>query len=602
MREQLTIRLGIGPKGQCRLPLDSVVSQAFAVLGQRGSGKSTTGAVITEALLRAQQQVVVVDPTDVWWGLKSGKDGKSPGLSVPIFGGPHGDLPLRVSDGALLADLVVEERIPCVLSLRHLTKSQQKTFVQAFAERLYHRKGEIRHRTPTFLVIDEASMVVPQRLSPGDGPLLSVIEDIIRRGRTSGLGCMLIDQRTASVNKEVLTQADVLIAHRSTAKQDRAALRSWVEAHDVDDQGDRFLKSLASLKTGQAWVWSPMLELFELVSIDPRSTFDSSRTPKPGDVISAPAAFAPLNIDRLRGRLSAALEEQVAQDPNKLRERIAELEAKLAVAPHTEAGAVAEVVSLRAAMAEAQARQAQSERDLQSTIDQLSSAKAELEATAVEIREKLSHICTLLDLERSRLVAVLAQGPQLGMEPKARAQPAAPHAAPPPGAQHTSVGTTDLSPSDRSGERRMLIALAQHRAKGPMTARRLALLAGMTANSGTFSTYLGRLRKQGLIVGDRDALAITAAGVREAGSVPPMPTGQALRDSWLNELGHGGVRRMLEVLLKHYPRSMDRSTLATASGHADSGTFSTYLGRLSTLGLIEKRPGRQYVAAGDLFE
>lgn len=148
----------------------------------------------------------------------------------------------------------------------------------------------------------------------------------------------------------------------------------------------------------------------------------------------------------------------------------------------------------------------------------------------------------------------------------------------------------------------MLTALAQHRSKGPMTARRLALLSGMSVNSGTFANYLGRLRKQELIAGGRDALAITQAGAREVGPLPPLPTGQALRESWLNDLGHGGARRMLEVLFKHYPRAMDRTALANASGHtASSGTFANYLGRLRTLGLIEDKAGKQIAASTDLF-
>jgi hypothetical protein len=38
-----------------------------------------------------------------------------PGLSIPIFGGKHGDLLLERSSGELLADLIAEKRLSCVL-------------------------------------------------------------------------------------------------------------------------------------------------------------------------------------------------------------------------------------------------------------------------------------------------------------------------------------------------------------------------------------------------------------------------------------------------------------------------------------------------------
>ncbi len=65
------------------LPLDAV-TQTFAILGVRGSGKTNTGVVLVEELLTQNQQVVVIDPVDVWWGIKSSKDGKSAGFRQAI--------------------------------------------------------------------------------------------------------------------------------------------------------------------------------------------------------------------------------------------------------------------------------------------------------------------------------------------------------------------------------------------------------------------------------------------------------------------------------------------------------------------------------------
>lgn len=136
--------------------------------------------------------VVIVDPVGVWWGLRSSATGTAEGLPVVIFGGDHADLPLAETAGELLADLVVDERVPAVLDLSTLSKSAGRRFMTDFAERLYHR-----NRDPLHLVLDEADAFAPQRTDPGGQRLLGAIEDLVRRGRARGIGVTLITQRPA---------------------------------------------------------------------------------------------------------------------------------------------------------------------------------------------------------------------------------------------------------------------------------------------------------------------------------------------------------------------------------------------------------------------
>ena len=73
------------------LPLDTV-TQAAGILAKRRAGKSYLGRRITEQMLKAVQQVVIVDPKGDWWGIRSSADGKTPGFPVIILGGEHGDV------------------------------------------------------------------------------------------------------------------------------------------------------------------------------------------------------------------------------------------------------------------------------------------------------------------------------------------------------------------------------------------------------------------------------------------------------------------------------------------------------------------------------
>lgn len=61
---------------------------------------------------------------------------------------------------------------------------------------------------------------------------------------------------------------------------------------------------------------------------------------------------------------------------------------------------------------------------------------------------------------------------------------------------------------------------------------------------------------------------------------------------WLNKL-QGGARRMLEILIEQKRLSRQQLALLTGMSHK-SGTFATYLSKLSSLGLIKKE-GNEYI-------
>ncbi len=302
------------------------VTETFAILAKRGAGKTYTAAVLVEEMMGAGLPVVIVDPVGVWWGLRSSADGTSDGLPVVIFGGDHADLPLAETAGVLLADLVVDERVPAVLDLSALSKSANRRFMTDFAERLYHR-----NRDPLHLVLDEADAFAPQRTDPGGSRLLGAIEDLVRRGRARGIGLSMISQRPAVLNKDILTQAEVLIALRMTGPRDVAAIDEWVRLHAEEDQAVEVKRSLPSLPIGTAWVWSPgWLGLLQRVAVRARTTFDSSATPKAGQRRVTPTRLAPIDLAALGERITAMATEAAATDPAALRHRVAQLERELA--------------------------------------------------------------------------------------------------------------------------------------------------------------------------------------------------------------------------------------------------------------------------------
>ncbi len=138
------------------LPLEAV-TQTFSILAKRGVGKTYTGCVMVEEMLSAGQQVVVVDPVGVWWGLRSSADGKSAGFPIVVFGGEHADVPLEENSGEVIAGAIIENGFSAILDLSLLRKGAQVRFMTAFAEALYRL-----NRKPLHLAVDEADAFCPQ--------------------------------------------------------------------------------------------------------------------------------------------------------------------------------------------------------------------------------------------------------------------------------------------------------------------------------------------------------------------------------------------------------------------------------------------------------
>jgi hypothetical protein len=169
--------------------------------------------------------------------------------------------------------------------------------------------------------IDEADAFVPQRLIPGSERCFGAVDTMVRRGRSSGVAVTLISQRPQVINKDVLSQTEVLVSHQLTGPQDRKALEAWIEANDTENRRAEFMGSLASLKRGTAWFWSPgLLAIFKPVAVRDRHTFDSSATPKAGvTAIASPKAFAAVDLQKLTAEIAASIEKAKADDPRELR-------------------------------------------------------------------------------------------------------------------------------------------------------------------------------------------------------------------------------------------------------------------------------------------
>ena len=258
--------------GSVKIPINAA-TKTFAILAKRGAGKTYTAAVMAEEFAKNNIPFVVFDPIDVWWGLRLAANGKDKGLPVVVFGVQHEDISLDRGMGRKIAQAVVKDNASCVINTFGLPKAVQRHLIAEFADELLNINN-----TPRHIFIEEAHEFLPQRVFGGLGVVFNAVSNLVVMGRNRGIGVTLINQRAATINKDVLTQLDTLLAFQNTSPQDRKALADWVEYHSAEGDFEKFMHSLPSLGKGEGWIWSPeFLEMFERIKIRKRETFHPDR-------------------------------------------------------------------------------------------------------------------------------------------------------------------------------------------------------------------------------------------------------------------------------------------------------------------------------------
>ncbi len=580
------LRVAVGQGGEdFVLPAD-VITQTLGILAVKRAGKSNAAVVIAEALFDAGLPWVAIDPKGDWWGMRAaGEDGQHPGLPILVFGGKHGDVPLEATGGKLVAEVIVEQRLTCVVDVSEFSRAEQRKFLTDFAERLYKINTE-----PLLVFCEEADEYIPQRVMADMARLVGAFEMLVKRGGFKGIGICLITQRSASLNKDVLTQIETLIAMRTPSPQDRKAILGWVEHWHV---GKDAVDELPALDNGEAWVFSPQwLKFAGRVRFRRRRTFDSGATPAVGQV-RRPAHLADVNVSELTERMAATIERAKADDPRELRKRIRELEGLTtieAAAPRVVEVPVEVRVLVPALTPEERA-------------DVTRLADAVLEAAGIHAR-----VTDRLEGLNRRLLEALAA------TPSATPSPSPPTSAPPslrPAPTPTSAPSTSPPSSPPSSNphvpparQRLLDAIAWWEALGVADPdrRMVAFIAGVSSKSSGYENNVSGLRSAGLLdYPGAGRLALTAAG-RDRASMSDVPATRSGYHGMVLQALPPALQRLLRILIADYPTPSTRDALASRAGvSAASSGFENNVSRLRGLGLLDYPAAGQVRAAEMLF-
>jgi len=300
--------------------------------------------------------------------------------------------------------------------------------------------------------------------------------------------------------------------------------------------------------------------------------------------------LTPVDMDSLKGRLTAIEAETRANDPKALRRRIIELEQELTKA------------------APAGIAPAEHKRMMRASYQNgISAGRAHIVGILREV-----HAASEKAIKEAQRLADLAFDEAQAMQPNpvnvivpARRVIDAKTGADITGQPHVRMPVMSRIRREQNetingalprGERAVLIAAAQH--PNGVTRTQLTVLTGYKRSSR--DAYIQRLKERGLIYIDGDRVKDTDDGREALGSdFTPLPTGAALREHVLRTLPEG-ERKVLDILIQQYPDHVPRGAIEEATGYKRSSR-DAYLQRLNARELVHITGGGA-TASADLFD
>ena len=591
------------------LPL-SAVTATTVVYGGKGMGKTNFGAVLVEELARAELRWSVIDPMGVWWGMRHSADGKGSGVECLILGGAHGDIPIEPTGGAVIADLVADEKVSVILDISRKANgemwavAERIRFMNDYGKQLFRRQGSLiegKRREPLCQIVDEAARYIPQQIRAGNEDVAhcaNTWSTIVEEGRNVGLGVVLLTQRSARLNKDVAELADLMLAFRTVGPNSIAAVIDWLGAHIPKERTHEMIREVRSLPVGSCLAVSPgWLEIEKVIAVRMRTTFDSSATPKPGDKaarVKGPGAKPDLAV--YAARMKETIERASLDDPRALRRRIAELEGALSKAATKPAVPTARPLADPAMMRENEDLRRRLD-DLRMRNEEISLVVADLVKAGGELNAKLGtmreRVAQVGAAARPKRAPIVLPGPKLLPEKKGANEAGNPWPAALAAAGEKKRAQVAMAAQAEGGKPLSGTALkiaqivAGYGVQGKTLSRKvLAVMCGATYG-GSFANRLSEARMAGAITTDRGAeVEATSEGVaRYAGQfVAPETTAEVI-GLWRSKLGKVALQ-IVETLAALGGEPIARAQLAQELGQSYGGSFANRLSEVRTAGLL----------------
>jgi uncharacterized protein len=583
------------------LPL-SAPAVKLAWIGTGGSGKTYGAMRLAELMWHAKMQFVALDTMGIWYGMRIDKNRKKPGLPITVIGGQHGDLPVRPQDGALVAEIIVRERISAIIDISEFEHETDKArFAKDFANRIYHLKKTNPSAIHVFL--EEAHEFIPQDPQKSDNLMLHAWTRLWKQGRNYGIGGSIITQRPQDVAKKALGLSVAVFAFNITGAPEYDAMLKWMKRVEG-------IETLPELQPGHCLLWSPSwLSQTRTIHISQKETFHVAFDPN-APVEKDPVdqrVLAKVEIKALREQMKEAAEEAEANDPELLKKKIAALEKELTTLRSQPAADPAEIerqVTLRLEQKDIQFR------------GYVTRAQELLDRSTAEVRQHYEmmgkHAADLLKIitpppiildglkfaEAGTILESL--GGKSNGETRIHVIEKSSGTAVPPAPVITPREidmSGPLSPSAQkfiNGLGELMLTM------DPVEKDLLGYYIGVPTKKSTFRGIAGPLKRDGYVEEPSNGtIRLTDAG-RQLAVVDAPRSRAEMHAFWRGKLS-AKAALMFDALIRVYPNGLSNEALAIA-GQTDR-TLSTYRGlrgELKNMGLVEY-VGDDVVARSILF-
>lgn len=141
-------------------------------------------------------------------------------------------------------------------------------------EKSYFYEEKVLEKPLVWVMVDEAHEFLPRE---GKTAATDALVQLLREGRQPGISLVLVTQQPGEIHRDVLTQSDLILSHRLTAKSDIEALNGMMQSYLVTDlQG--YLNNLPKTK-GAAIILDDNSERIYPVSVHPKRSWHGGEAP-----------------------------------------------------------------------------------------------------------------------------------------------------------------------------------------------------------------------------------------------------------------------------------------------------------------------------------
>jgi len=230
------------------------------------------------------------------------------------------DVEIDVEHAEQIAEVSISKNVPVILDVSGFLYEDTYKLLLNYFKRIWDLAG--KYRKPYEIVLEEAHEFIPQGIRTD---LKEVLVKIALRGRKRGLGAIVVSQRSAKVEKDALTQAEILFLHKVVHPTDLKVYREILPLPPKD-----VVNLVSSLDIGECIFYYG--ETCKPVHVRLRETFHAGYTPTLGEVKSPTLKTISEEIIRSIKELTASKKkkmdkiERLVQEINGLKAELREKE------------------------------------------------------------------------------------------------------------------------------------------------------------------------------------------------------------------------------------------------------------------------------------